>query len=84
MDHGFEDGSSTPFRGYGPSNTANIYMANEIENRYRAKGLHGHSLHPGDMWTGLQQHIPSEMLAQWKSRLSVDDIVKSNKQGVAI
>jgi hypothetical protein len=54
-------------------------MANENENRYRAKGLHGYSLHPGGMWTGLQQHIPSEMLAKWKSRLNVDDIVKSNK-----
>jgi len=81
--YGFEDGSYAPFRGYGQSKTANIYMANEIENRYGAKGLHGYSLHPGGIWTGLQQHIPSETLAQWKSRPNVDNIVKSNEQGAA-
>lgn len=41
------EGMYTPFRAYGQSKTANIYMANEIERRYGGRGLHAWSLHPG-------------------------------------
>jgi NAD(P)-dependent dehydrogenase (short-subunit alcohol dehydrogenase family) len=37
----------TPFGAYGQSKTANIWMANEIERRYGAHGLHGLAVHPG-------------------------------------
>ena len=81
--YGFESGNYSPWAGYGQSKTANIYMANEIENRYGAKGLHGLSLHPGGIWTGLQKFIPEETMEQWKARPNVDNILKSPAQGAA-
>ena len=83
-DYNFEKTDYTPFAGYGQSKTANIYMANEIENQYGSKGLHGLSLHPGGIWSGLQKFIPPETIAQWKSRPNVENILKSTEQGAAI
>ncbi|KAI0192890.1 hypothetical protein EV127DRAFT_335994 [Xylaria flabelliformis] len=40
---------------YGQSKLANVYMANEIERRYGSEGLHGWSIHPGGIRTGLQR-----------------------------
>ncbi|KAI1128902.1 hypothetical protein F5Y10DRAFT_164695 [Nemania abortiva] len=40
---------------YGQSKLANVYMANEIERRYGSRGLHGWSVHPGGIRTGLQR-----------------------------
>jgi NAD(P)-dependent dehydrogenase (short-subunit alcohol dehydrogenase family) len=82
--YGFEDGSYTPWKGYGQSKTANIYMTNEIENRYGSRGLHGLALHPGGIWTGLQKFISPEQMEQWKSRPNIDRILKSPEQGAAI
>ena len=79
--YGFERGNYTPWAGYGQSKTANIYMANEIENRYGAKGLHGLSLNPGGIWTGLQKFIPTEMMDKWKARPNVENFLKSTEQG---
>lgn len=39
--------------GYGSSKTANIWFANELDQRYGAEGLHALSLHPGGIETGL-------------------------------
>lgn len=80
--YGFEDGSYEPFKGYGQSKTANIYMANEIENRYGDKGLHGLSLNPGGIWTGLQQHVPEDTLNEWRT-LAFSSYFKSTEQGAA-
>lgn len=79
----FEDGSYTPWGGYGQAKTANIYMANEIENRYGAKGLHGLSLHPGGIWTGLQKYVDEEVLAGWKTSPEFKKLMKSPEQGAA-
>ncbi|KAJ4353667.1 uncharacterized protein N0V89_005397 [Didymosphaeria variabile] len=50
-------GIYTPFRSYGQSKTANILMANEIERRYGAQGLHAWSVHPGIIFeTGISRH----------------------------
>lgn len=46
-DYNFEKEAYDPWRSYGQGKTANIYLANEIERRYRSKGLHATSLHPG-------------------------------------
>ncbi|MCJ1396479.1 hypothetical protein MMC18_009369 [Xylographa bjoerkii] len=81
--YGFESGNYSPWAGYGQSKTANIYMANEIETRYGSKGLHGLSLHPGGIWTGLQKFIPEETMKQWKARPNVENILKSSEQGAA-
>ncbi|MCJ1407361.1 peroxiredoxin 1 [Ptychographa xylographoides] len=81
--YGFESGNYSPWGGYGQSKTANIYMASEIETRYGSKGLHGLSLHPGGIWTGLQKFVPEETMKQWKARPNVDNILKSPEQGAA-
>ena len=49
-------GAYTPRTAYGQSKLANVYMANEIERRYGASGLHGVSVHPGGIRTGLQKN----------------------------
>ncbi|KAK4693809.1 hypothetical protein P7C71_g3654, partial [Lecanoromycetidae sp. Uapishka_2] len=81
--YGFEKGNYIPWAGYGQSKTANIYTANEIENRYGKEGLHALSLHPGGIWTGLQKFVSPETMAEWKSRPNVDNFVKSPEQGAA-
>ena len=81
--YAFESGNYSPWAGYGQSKTANIYMANEIETRYGSKGLHGLSLHPGGIWTGLQKFIPAETMKEWKARPNVENILKSPEQGAA-
>ena len=80
--YNFESGNYSPWAGYGQSKTANIYMANEIENRYGAKGLHGLALHPGGIFTGLQKHIP-EMVQKWQTQPDFQNITKSTEQGAA-
>lgn len=81
--YGFESGNYTPWAGYGQSKTANIYMANEIESRYGSKGLHGISLMPGGIWTGLQKFISEEQMEKWKARSNVENTLKSAEQGAA-
>ncbi|KAL3417700.1 WW domain-containing oxidoreductase [Phlyctema vagabunda] len=55
--YNFEKGGYTPWGAYAQSKTGNVYMANEIERRYGAKGLHATSLHPGGIQTPLAKHI---------------------------
>ena len=82
--YGFSDGKDyNPWAGYGQSKTANIYMANEIENRYASKGLHGLSLMPGGIWTGLQKFVPDETMKEWKGKPGIDKFMKSTGQGAA-
>ena len=72
--------SYDPWVGYGQSKTSNIYMANELDRRYGAKGLHGYSLHPGGIWTGLQIHMDT---SQYKGKPEVERMMKSVEQGAA-
>jgi len=82
-DYGLEKGEYNPWISYAQSKTANIYMANEIENRYGSQGLHGLALHPGGIWTPLQKHIAADQLEAMKSAPGVDNIMKSPAQGAA-
>jgi NAD(P)-dependent dehydrogenase (short-subunit alcohol dehydrogenase family) len=75
-------GAYDPWRAYAHSKTANIYMANEIERRYGAEGLHAVSLHPGGIWTGLQVHVPS-MKETLGHKPEVIAYMKSTEQGCA-
>lgn len=80
----FSNGESySPWAGYGQAKTANVYMANHIHTLYGSKGLHGLSLHPGGIWTGLQKYVSDEQLAKWKATPNVDNYVKSAEQGAA-
>lgn len=74
------DQNYDPWTAYGQSKTANILMANEIDRRYGSRGIHGYSLHPGGIWTGLQIHMD---VSQHKGRPEVDRIIKSPEQGAA-
>ncbi|GME40305.1 putative short-chain dehydrogenase protein [Neofusicoccum parvum] len=73
----------TPNKGYSQSKTANIYMANEIERRFASKGLHGLSLHPGGIQTGLQIHIDPKLKEQWSSNRDMMNGTVSPAQGAA-
>ena len=79
-DYNFEKGDYSSWAAYGQSKTANIYMANEIERRYGAKGLHGLSLMPGGIMTGLQVHSQDEIAASLEA---AKDWMKSPEQGAA-
>ncbi|PSN61303.1 short-chain dehydrogenase [Corynespora cassiicola Philippines] len=77
------EGIYTPGLGYGQAKTANIWMANEIERRYGSQNLHGFSLHPGGIWTGLQVHVPKEQMEMWSKMDKVREMMKSPEQGAA-
>ena len=79
-DYNFEKGDYAPFVAYGQSKTANIYMANEIERRYGPKGLHGLSVMPGGIMTGLQVHVLEQLTASVEA---ARDFMKSPGQGAA-
>lgn len=74
------NGAYEPNRAYAHSKTGNIYLANEIERRFGAKGLHANSLHPGGIWTGLQAHLDT---TAWKASSGVNDYMKNEAQGAA-
>lgn len=78
--YNFEKGDYAPWTAYGQSKTANIYMANEIERRYGAKGLHGLSVMPGGIMTGLQVHVIDQIS---KSLEGAQHYMKSPQQGAA-
>lgn len=79
-DYNFEKTPYDPWLAYGQAKTANIYMANEIERRYGARGLHGLSLHPGGIRTNLQQHVDDAVAADWNKDMR---IWRSTEQGAA-
>ncbi|KAF2789852.1 NAD(P)-binding protein [Melanomma pulvis-pyrius CBS 109.77] len=77
------EGIYTPALGYAQAKLANIYMANEIERRYGAQNLHGFSLHPGGIWTGLQIHMGDEVIANYKKDDYVKNHMMNTEQGAA-
>ncbi|WVN90655.1 uncharacterized protein L203_105897 [Cryptococcus depauperatus CBS 7841] len=66
---------------YSQSKTANIYMANDIERRYGAQGLHAQSLMPGAITSGIQRNLPREESAEFARENR--KIMKSPEQGAA-
>jgi NAD(P)-dependent dehydrogenase (short-subunit alcohol dehydrogenase family) len=67
---------------YGQSKTATILLANEIERRYAAQGIHALSLNPGGVWTGLQDHVLDQK-AEWMKNPAAMANMKSVEQGAA-
>ncbi|KAK7420367.1 hypothetical protein QQX98_002790 [Neonectria punicea] len=68
---------------YGQAKTANILMANEIERRYGAKGLHGLAVHPGIIGTNLGQYLdPSVMKSMAEDKKSLS-LMKDVGQGAS-
>lgn len=75
-----KDGAYNPWVGYGQSKTAEILMANEIERRYSSMGVHGWSVMPGYISTGLQVHVAG---AVQNMEPALAKITKSQEQGAA-
>lgn len=84
-DYGFErpENEYSPWKAYGQSKTANIYMANEITRRYSPRGLFANSLMPGGIATGLQQYVSDETKEKWFKDPIANSIVKSLEQGAS-
>jgi NAD(P)-dependent dehydrogenase (short-subunit alcohol dehydrogenase family) len=83
-DINFEKEQYNPWLAYGQSKTANVYLANEIERRYGKEGLHGLSLHPGGIATGLGKHVAEEdQKAQGWDSPEVRKLLRSAEQGAA-
>ena len=72
-----------PVIAYGQSKTANIYVANEIDRRYGASGLHALSVMPGGVRSGLHKHVPGKMMEALLAQPQWASIFKSAAQGAA-
>ncbi|KAK5996352.1 Short-chain dehydrogenase/reductase prx1 [Cladobotryum mycophilum] len=68
---------------YGQSKTANIWMANYIDRVYGPRGVHGLSLGPGGIWTGLLAFTNTETVANFKKDPKVVPNMQSAEQGCA-
>lgn len=81
--YNLDGGEYDPWKAYGQSKTANIYMSNYIERKYGSEGLHGLALHPGNIWTPLQRHLSQEAIDGFKQDEAVQAKVKTVEQGAA-
>jgi len=82
------DGDDTynPAIAYGQTKTANIWMANEIERRYGGHGLHGLSVHPGNIITAGYANMDPRITAKFAPLFEMPEMqacVKSVEQGAA-
>ena len=81
--YNFQKGGYEPFVAYSQSKMANIYFANELERQYSSQGLHGLSVHPGEINTGLSVHLPAEFVASMSIPEALMKRIKSPEQGAA-
>lgn len=77
------DGCYDKWRAYGASKTCNIWMANEIDRRYRDQGIRTFSVHPGGIVTGLWDHMTPEDVQVLRDGQGFDESLKSPQQGAA-
>lgn len=77
------EGEYEPWKAYGQSKTANIYMAREIEKRYGSDGLHSWAVHPGNIATELQRHVSDQLKQAWADDRNLAKTWKSPEQGAA-
>lgn len=66
---------------YAQSKAANVLMANEIERRFGSQNLHGISVHPGVIRTGLGRYTDPNLLEKMFDQ--VTEGLKSPEQGAA-
>ncbi|KAI1299560.1 short chain dehydrogenase [Xylaria venustula] len=78
-----EPGAYGPWKAYGQSKLAQIYMANYVDRNFGPRGLHALSLMPGGIITGLQKHVPEEVKKGWGEDPTVQNFLKSTEQGAA-
>jgi NAD(P)-dependent dehydrogenase (short-subunit alcohol dehydrogenase family) len=77
------EGEYEPWKAYGQSKTANIWMAREVEKRYGSRGLHSWAVHPGNIATELQRHIPNQVKQAWADDSHLAKTWKNPEQGAA-
>ena len=82
-DYNFEKGDYSPWVAYGQAKTSNIYFANELDRRYGGNGLHGLSVMPGGIMTGLQKNVPDAVKDNWTKDKVMASYMKSPEQGAA-
>lgn len=82
-----DDFTHNPLLLYGQSKTANIWFANEIERRYGAQGVHGLSVHPGNivtaLWTNVDPRVTAKLGPLIESMPELGASFKSVEQGAA-
>ncbi|KAI1419425.1 short chain dehydrogenase [Xylaria sp. FL1777] len=78
-----EPGTYSPWKAYGQSKLAQIYMANYVDRKFGPLGLHALSLMPGGIMTGLQKHVSEEVRRGWDTAPEVQNFLKSPEQGAA-
>ncbi|KAF5981916.1 reductase [Fusarium coicis] len=61
-----EPDAYSPFKAYGQSKLAQIYMSNYIDRVHGPKGLHATSVMPGGIASNLQKHMPESVLKDMK------------------
>ena len=66
---------------YGQSKTANIWMANYIDRVYGSRGVHGLSLGPGGIWTGLLTYTPKNIVEAFQQSPNIVPYMQSAEQG---
>ncbi|KAF9784175.1 hypothetical protein IL306_008145 [Fusarium sp. DS 682] len=81
--YNFQQGSYDPWLAYAQSKTANIYMANELDRRYGAQGLHATSVHPGGIMTALTRHMPAGLVEALSDSEVGRKQAKNPEQGAA-
>ncbi|KAF5011719.1 hypothetical protein FDECE_2179 [Fusarium decemcellulare] len=77
------EGEYEPWKSYGQSKTANIWMAREIEAKFGERGLHAWAVHPGSIATELQRHVPAELKERWAKDKEGGKAWKNIEQGAA-
>lgn len=82
-DYNFTSTPYDPWRAYGQSKTANIWLANAIEAHFGAQNLHATSVHPGLITSSnLGSHLPEEQTKMFYEP-EVQRTAKSVEQGAA-
>jgi len=61
-----EEKTYDPWIAYGNSKLANILFARELNHRYHDKGISSFSVHPGGIFTGLQDNVDFKTMIQWR------------------
>ncbi|KAF2441020.1 putative short-chain dehydrogenase/reductase [Karstenula rhodostoma CBS 690.94] len=68
---------------YAASKLANIYMANALDRRHGARGLHATSLHPGGILTNISRHAEPGFIEAITNMPRLIPLFKSAEQGAA-
>lgn len=58
----YEHRDYDPIDAYGQSKTANVWLANEMDRRFKDDGIRAFSLHPGGIQTDLGRHLTPDVL----------------------